>query len=109
MSALLVKDPPEGLHDWLKAEARCNRRSLNQQVLICLEWCMRTYGKAQFRDPFAQVEGQRPATRFLRGAKLAESLRGLDGIDEDLAAQMKRDARGLRAAKGREYDYACFD
>ena len=47
MSSLLVKDSPPELNDWLKAEARLNRRSLGQQVLICLEWCMRTYGEAR--------------------------------------------------------------
>ena len=55
MSALLVKDPPSGLCDWLKPEAKFNRRSVNQQILICLEWCMKTYGAARFRNPFGNA------------------------------------------------------
>lgn len=37
MSAILVKNAPQELHDWLKAEAARNRRSMNQQALVCLE------------------------------------------------------------------------
>ena len=38
MPALLVKDSPQGLNGWLKGEAHLNRRSLSQQILVCLEW-----------------------------------------------------------------------
>lgn len=41
MSALLVREAPTELHDWLRATARDNRRSLNQQIIVCLDWCMR--------------------------------------------------------------------
>ena len=40
MAALLVREAPTEVHDWLKATAAENRRSLNQQVIVCLEWCM---------------------------------------------------------------------
>ena len=40
MAALLVREVPTEVHDWLKATAAENRRSLNQQVIVCLEWCM---------------------------------------------------------------------
>ena len=40
MAALLVRDAPPAVHDWLKATAAENRRSLNQQIIVCLEWCM---------------------------------------------------------------------
>ena len=40
MSAMLIRDPPQRVHDWLKAMASENRRSLNQQIIVCLEWCM---------------------------------------------------------------------
>ena len=40
MAALLVRDAPPAVHDWLKATAVENRRSLNQQIIFCLEWCM---------------------------------------------------------------------
>ena len=106
MSALLVKDPPEGLCDWLKTEARFNRRSVNQQILICLEWCMKMYGDAQFRNPFAVVAHEKPV---LRGVDLARRLSSLDAIDAKDAVAMKRGVAHLRNSKGREFSYACFD
>lgn len=109
MSALLVKDPPDGLCEWLKAEARFNRRSVNQQILICLEWCMKTYGEAQFRNPFAAVGAAHGDHGFPRGAELARQLSSLDAIDSKDAVSMKSDARCLRKSKEREFRYACFD
>ena len=40
MAALLVREAPAAVHDWLKTTASENRRSLNQQIIVCLEWCM---------------------------------------------------------------------
>lgn len=40
MAAMLIRDAPPRVHDWLKATASENRRSLNQQIIVCLEWCM---------------------------------------------------------------------
>ena len=40
MAALLVREAPAAVHDWLKQTAVENRRSLNQQIIVCLEWCM---------------------------------------------------------------------
>lgn len=54
MSSLLVKEPSRQLHDWLRDEARFNGRSINSQVIVCLEWCMRTYGEARPRPPFGE-------------------------------------------------------
>ena len=109
MSALLVKDPPDGLCDWLKTEARFNRRSVNQQILICLEWCMKMYGEAQFRNPFAVVGAAHDHGGFLRGAELARKLSSLDAVDSQDAVSMKRDAQHLRKSKERKFSYACFD
>ena len=41
MAALLVRETPAAVHNWLKETADENRRSLNQQVIVCLEWCMK--------------------------------------------------------------------
>ena len=109
MSALLVKDPPVGLCDWLKTEARFNRRSVNQQVLICLEWCMKTYGEAQFRNPFGTSDAGNGRREFLHGAELAGKLASLDAVSAKDAAALKRDACRLRKSRDREYSYACFD
>jgi len=45
MSAMLVRDAPKEVHDWLKATASECRRSLNQQIIVCLEWCMKEMPK----------------------------------------------------------------
>ena len=109
MSALLVKESPPELNNWLKAEARLNRRSLSQQVLVCLEWCMKTYGDAQFRNPFgASTAAATEAPSFPGGRELAKRLAARAAIDAETATQLKRDAAGLRKAKDRSFDYACF-
>lgn len=68
MSSLLVKEPSDELHEWLREEARYNRRSINQQILICLEWHMRTYGDPRMRNPFGDVQRITTVTPKLRGA-----------------------------------------
>ena len=111
MSALLVKDSPPALNDWLKAEARLNRRSLGQQILVCLEWCMRTYGEPQFRNPFGahpETAGATSEPSFPDGSELAKRIAARVSIDHETAEGMKRDAAGLRKSKGRHFDYACF-
>ena len=73
MSSLLVKEPSQELHDWLRDEARFNGRSINRQVIVCLEWCMRTYGAARPRPPFGEPE---PAAVQHMLAAEGPSLRG---------------------------------
>lgn len=99
MSALLVKDPPTGLCDWLRTEAKFNRRSVNQQILICLEWCMKTYGAARFRNPFGTSSAGNDGHRCLQGAEIARKLAALDAVSPRDAASMKRDAVRLRKSK----------
>lgn len=112
MSALLVKEAPRDLHEWLKDEAKYNRRSLNQQILICLEWCMQTYGKAQLRNPFAAAQSEPvspvAASGYLRGRDLASRLKTIGAIADGDAREMKASVRKLRASKVREFDYGCF-
>lgn len=110
MSALLVKDAPEKLHQWLKCEASFNRRSLNQQVLICLEWCMQTYGEAQPRNPFMPAHSTINAARiYPHGRELAAHLMKVEPLDDESASQMNNATASIRKLKGREFDYACFD
>ena len=99
MSALLVKDPPTGLCDWLRTEAKFNRRSVNQQILICLEWCMKTYGAARFRNPFGTSSAGNDGHRCLHGAEIARKLAALDAVSPRDTASMKRDAVRLRKSK----------
>ena len=67
MAALLVREAPPAVHDWLKATAVENRRSLNQQIIVCLEWCM----------------GQmpRPKPMFPAPIELKGSMLSLDDLD----------------------------
>ena len=103
MPALLVKESPQVLNDWLKTEAHLNRRSLSQQILVCLEWCMRTYGEPKLRNPFGEAPPDASAKRpaFRTGADLAKRLASNAGLDAETAAKMKRDAASLRKSKGR--------
>lgn len=112
MSALLVKEAPKELHQWLKDEAQFNRRSLSQQILVCLEWCMHTYGQAQVRNPFAAVPAVQKHSAatlgYLRGNDLASRLRSIATVSDEDAREMKTAARTLRSAKARKFDYGCF-
>ena len=74
MAALLVREAPPAVHDWLKATAVENRRSLNQQIIVCLEWCMGQMPRSQpvFPSPvrlkggplsFAEIDAAKKAGR----------------------------------------------
>ena len=52
MSAILIKNAPPQIHDWLKQSAAKNRRSMTQQAVWCFEWCMENMsGHADFPAP----------------------------------------------------------
>ena len=117
MSSVLLKDAPQELHEWLRSEAAFNRRSLNQQIIFDLEWCMRTFGDPMPRLPVNAMQS-RPASAVRRsgnaakgisGRELARRLAASDGLDDASAASMKRDAADTRKSKSRDFDYACFD
>ncbi len=40
MAAILIKNAPVHVHDWLKRTATESRRSMTQQAVYCFEWCM---------------------------------------------------------------------
>ena len=42
MPTLTIKSLPDELYHHLKARAEANRRSLNSEILVCLEWATRT-------------------------------------------------------------------
>lgn len=48
MAALLIKDLPREVHDWLKREAERNRRSMTQQAIVVLEERMRHFRPVKF-------------------------------------------------------------
>ncbi len=41
MSAILIKNAPDRVHDWLRRTATESRRSMTQQAVYCFEWCMK--------------------------------------------------------------------
>ena len=43
MPALLIKDIPREVHEWLKREAERNRRSMTQQAIVVFEERMRHF------------------------------------------------------------------
>ena len=51
MPALLIKDIPREVHEWLKREAERNRRSMNQQAIVLLEEGMRRFRPMRFQPP----------------------------------------------------------
>jgi hypothetical protein len=52
MPALLIKDLPAEVHEWLKHEAEIHRRSMTQQTIALLEERMRKFRPVHFPPPF---------------------------------------------------------
>jgi hypothetical protein len=51
MPALLIKDIPREVHEWLKREAERNRRSMTQQAIVVFEERMRRFHPVRFPAP----------------------------------------------------------
>ena len=51
MPALLIKDLPHDVHEWLKQEAERNRRSMTQEAIVIFEERMRRFRPVQFPSP----------------------------------------------------------
>jgi hypothetical protein len=51
MPALLIKDIPREVHEWLKQESGRNRRSMTQQAIVILEERMRRFQPVKFPPP----------------------------------------------------------
>jgi hypothetical protein len=51
MPALLIKNIPREVHEWLKREAERNRRSMTQQAIVVLEERMRRFHPVRFPPP----------------------------------------------------------
>jgi hypothetical protein len=51
MPALLIKDVPREIHEWLKHEAERNRRSMTQQAIVIFEERMRRFHPVRFPSP----------------------------------------------------------
>lgn len=69
MPALLIKDLPADVHEWLKREAQEHRRSMTQQVIVLFEERMGRFHPVHFGDP---VKARVPLTdAFVTAAKKA--------------------------------------
>lgn len=67
MPALLIKDLPGEVHQWLKHEAAENRRSMTQQVIVLFEERMRKFKPVHFGAP---ARTRKPVTsEFIDKAK----------------------------------------
>ncbi len=51
MAALLIKNLPPDVHEWLKREAERNRRSMTQQAIVVFEERMRRFRPVRFPPP----------------------------------------------------------
>jgi hypothetical protein len=51
MPALLIKNIPREVHEWLKREAERNRRSMTQQAIVVFEERMRHFHPVKFPPP----------------------------------------------------------
>ena len=51
MVALLIKNIPRELHEWLKREAERNRRSMTQQTIVVFEERMGRFNPVRFPAP----------------------------------------------------------
>ncbi|MGQ9647711.1 MAG: FitA-like ribbon-helix-helix domain-containing protein [Thermodesulfobacteriota bacterium] len=51
MPALLIKDIPPEVYEWLKREAARNRRSMIQQTIVVLEERMPRFHSVRFPPP----------------------------------------------------------
>ena len=69
MPALLIKDLPADVHQWLKQEAEQHRRSMTQQVIVLFEERMRRFHPVHFGPP---IKTRTPLTNaFIDRAKKA--------------------------------------
>jgi hypothetical protein len=51
MAGLLIKDIPPEVHEWLKQEAKRNRRSMTQQAIFVFEERMHRFRALKFPPP----------------------------------------------------------
>jgi hypothetical protein len=51
MPGLLIKDIPREIHEWLKREAKRNRRSMTQEAIFVFEENMRRFRPLKFTPP----------------------------------------------------------
>lgn len=73
MADLLIRQMPEELHRKLKARARANRRSMNQEILVLLE--------------------QSVAEERLRPATVVRPFKGTFPIDDEWLRQARNEGR----------------
>ena len=71
MSAILIKNAPARVHDWLRRTANESRRSMTQQAVYCFEWCMENMvQETRFPEPI-HLPGGRITLAEIDAAKKA--------------------------------------
>ncbi len=72
MSAILIKQAPPEVHEWLRKTATANRRSMTQQAIVCFEWCMENMaGKPAFPKPVRLARRKKLSLAEIDAAKKA--------------------------------------
>jgi hypothetical protein len=103
MAGLLIKDIPREVHEWLKREAKRNRRSMTQQAIVVLEERMHRFRALKFPPP--------ARTRTLLTAEFIGQRRSYMIVDSKIIT-----ARNLtsvlssapkRLSKRTQYDHCC--
>lgn len=71
MPSITVKNIPEDLYDLLKQRAEANRRSINSEIIVCIEQAIHSqrYGNVSSMDSY----------------RLSEKAKGYQTIEEDLS------------------------
>jgi plasmid stability protein len=69
MATITVKNIPAELYDRLKAAARANRRSVNSEIIVCIEQAV----AAHPTEPEAMLARARQLRRLTRGAPITDS------------------------------------
>lgn len=105
MASILIKNPPENIHRWLRATAERNRRSMNQQAIVWLQLCV----DAEMRGAF----GPSAASPLARGGTaVSADLPPWFGIGRahgtrhprrhDMAAIRESIGKGIAGERGRK-------
>lgn len=78
MASITIKDIPARIHERIRERARANRRSLQQEILACLEQ--------------AVLPRSRTARQIIREARGLSSRFGI-GVDHDATDRYRRQGR----------------
>ena len=71
MPAILIKNAPPRVRNWLRRTATESRRSMTQQTIYCLEWCMERMAEPVAFPAPVRLVGGKPSLAEIDAAKKA--------------------------------------